>query len=379
MRKNLFNSSITIIFTIFLCLSFIGLSLGMTSKIDNTELRQLNEFPKINSGIKPSEFPKKFEDFYNDSFGLRNILLEVYRRILGKVFNQVLVDKNVIKTDKDWYFHNEARYVKPNYKYYYDHIIFSDKQLAAISDIFLAEKNYLDQKNIRYLYVIVPDKEAVYPEYYPFPNFINANIQASQILSALNKKGIPTLFLGPQMIETKKTTDILIYQKQDPHWDQLGAFFAYQAIVNKLKEYFPGIESLQLSDFDIKINSDDPNREYDSKTLKPLIKTPNEVAEKVEHVESVGFYDKEDVLNKINKINKVIVYGDSFFYPQPWPYTGGALYFLKNNFKNTIVFGLSNSELDKKLIEKEKPDIFIRETIQRNLYRLIDRLPADLR
>lgn len=375
--KIFFNTAITIIFTIFLSLSFIGLSLGMTSKIDNTEWRELNEFPKINSGIKLSEFPKKFGDFYNDQFGFRNILLQAYAAILGKVFNQSLVDKSVIRTDKDWYFHNEARYVKPNYKYYYDRIIFSDKQLAAISDIFLAEKNYLDQKNIRYLYVIVPDKEVVYPEYYPFPNFINANIQTAQIINALNKKGIPTLFLGPQMIEAKKTTDILLYLKEDAHWNQLGAFFGYQAVINKLKEYFPSIETLQLSDFNIKINSDDPNREYDLNRIKSLIKTPNEATEK--KADSVGFYDKEDVLSKINKINKVIIYGDSFFYPGEWPYTGGALYFLKNNFKNTEAFLLSIGELDKELIEKEKPDIFIRETVQRNLYRLIDRLPADLR
>lgn len=377
MKKNLFNTAITIIFTIFLSLSFIGLSLGMTSKIDNTEWRQLNEFPKINSGIKLSQFPKKFEDFYNDNFGFRNILLNVSATIMFKVFNQSPVDKYSIKTDKDWYFHNEARYVKPNYKYYYDHIIFSDKQLAAISDIFLAEKIFLDQKNIRYLYVIVPDKEVVYPEYYPFPNFINANIQTSQILSALNKRGIPTLFLGSQMIEAKKATDLLVYQKHDPHWNQLGAFFGYQAVVNKLKEYFPSIESLQLSDFNITIKSDDPKRKYDLNTLKSLIKTPNEATE--EKDEQVGFYDKEDVPSKLNKINKVIVYGDSFFRPGVWPYTGGVLYFLKNNFKNTEVFLLSIGKLDKTLIEKEKPDIFIRETVQRNLYRLIDDLPADLR
>lgn len=377
MKKNLFNITITIIFIIFLSTSFIGLLLSISKKIDGTEWQALSKFPKVYDGITISEFPKKFEDFYNNKFGIRMILLRLYATILSGVFNQSLVDKSVIRADNDWYFHNEARYVKPDYKYFYDHIIFSDKQLDAISDLFLNEKKYLDRHNIRYLYVIVPDKEVVYPNYYPYPDFINASIQTSQILNALNKKGIPTLFLGPQMREAQKTTETLLYYTQDTHWNQLGAFFGYQAVVNKLKNYFPGMEPMQLADFNIKIESNGPKRDYDLNRIKSLIKTSDTSSEK--RADAVGFYDKEEALSQLNKINKVIVYDDSFFEPGPYPYTGGALYFLKNHFQDTKVFLLSIGEIDKPFFEKEKPDLFIRETVQRNLYKIIDRLPTDLR
>lgn len=365
MKNNLyFNVIITVIFIFFLNLSFIGLSLGITSEKDITEWRKLAEFPKINFKQEINEFPKKFENFYNDKFGFRYILLNLNATIYNEIFKKSPVI-NIIRTDKDWYFHNEARFIAPNYSIYYNNIIFSDQQLADIGDIFLRDKKFLDQNNIHYLFVIVPDKEVIYPEYYPYPSFINANIQLSQILSTLNKRGIPTLFLGPQLIEAKKSTDIPIYMRQDSHWNSLGAFFGYQSVINSLKEYFPSIESLQLSDFNIAINSIELTERYDLNRLKSLIKTPKESTEL-----EINFKMKDNALYKIHKINKAIIYSDSFFHGDPQKdYTRGSMHFLKFHFKDMIhvdgrLWGSAKPE-----IEKERPDIVIREIIQRDLYR----------
>lgn len=372
--KNIFFNVITaIMFIFFLSLSFIGLFFGITSKQENTEWRKLAEFPKINSKIKINEFPKKFDLFFNDNFGFRNILLRADATIAFELFKKSPVAA-VIRTDKDWYFHNEARFTAPDYKLYYHHIIFSEHQLAAIGDFFLAEKKWLDQKNIPYLFVIIPDKEVIYPEYYPYPNFINANIQLSQILSSLDKRGIQTLFLGPQMIKAKKSIDIPIYTRQDAHWNSLGAFFGYQAVINRLKEYFPGIESLQLSDFNIAINSVELKKGYDLNRLKSLIKNPNESIEPI-----IDFKVKDNVADKINKIGKVIIYGDSYFLGDPYKdYIGGSMYYLKYNFKDMIYAHDSLWGVEKSKIEKEQPDIVIREIIQRNLYKSFGPSGADI-
>lgn len=363
MKKYLFNIITTTIFIFFLSISFIGLFFGMTSKKDNTEWRKLAEFPKINSRIMVPEFPKLFELYYNDSFGFRNILLSLNATIAIKLFKKSPV-ANIIRTDRDWYFHNEARYVAPDYKIFYQNIIFSDQQLAALGETFLSDKKFLDQKSIPYLFVIVPDKEVVYPEYYPYPSFINTSIQLSQILKVLNEKGISTLFLGPQLIEAKESVNVPIYIRQDSHWNSLGAFFGYQSVINRLKEYFPNTESLRLSDFDTTINSIE---RYDLYRLNSLIKTPNDSKE----IE-MDFKVKDDALYKIHKIDKAIIYSDSFFHGDyPKGYIGGSMYFLKYHFKNMIhVDGILWGSAKQK-IEKEHPDIVIREIIQRNLYRFI--------
>lgn len=364
MKKNIFNVILTIVFIIFLSLSFIGLFFGITSPEDNTEWRRLAEFPKINSDMKLNEFPKKFELFFNDNFGFRNILLIINATIGFELFKKSPVAA-VIRTDKGWYFHNEARFMAPGYKMYYDHIIFSDKQLSAIGNIFLSEKKWLDQQNIPYLFVIVPDKEVLYPEFYPYPKFINAQIQLSQILSILNKQGVPTLYLGPQIMEAKKSTDKTLFYRQDAHWNSLGAFYGYQALMQKLKEYFPGIESLQLSDFNIITNSPEPKKGYDLNRLKSIIKNPDESTEP-----AIDLKLKDGALAKIKKIEKAVIYADSYFIGRGGrDYLGGSLNYLRYNIKNMIVINDPLWGLEHLKIEKEKPDLVIREIIQRNLYK----------
>lgn len=345
-----------LIFMIFLSLSFIGLSLGMTSKIDNTEWRRMAEFPKINSKMKFSQFPGRFEQFYKDNFGFRNILLRFYGTITFELFKKSPVEA-IIRTEKDWYFHNEAR-VSRNYKGYYDYILFSEKQLETMSNYFLSEKKWLEEKNIHYLFVVVPDKEVIYSEYYPYPNNINANIQLQQILGSLEKKGVEPLFLGPQIKEAKGLTDIPIYYRQDSHWNSLGAFFGYQAVMERLKDFFPDMEILQLSDFDVVINSKELEKGYDLHRLKSLIS--NELIEP-----TIDINLKEGV--KPKKIGKVILYADSFFLGDPHrDYLGGSAYFLRYNFPDIIVDN-SHQGFNREEVEKEQPVLVIRETIQRSL------------
>ncbi len=362
MKKNLFNIILTAVFIFFLSLSFIGLFLGMTSKIDNTEWRRLAQFPVINDKMKIDEFPKKFEQFYNDNFGFRNILLILDATIEFELFKKSPVAA-VIRTANGWYFHNEARFMAPAYKYYYHHITLSNKLLSWIGDNFLDEKKYLDGRRIPYLFVVVPDKEIVYPEYFPYPNFINSNIQLSLILNALKKREIPVLYLGSQIVDTKKNTDIPLYWKEDAHWNSFGAFIGYQAIISRLKDHFPNIDSLQLSDFNISINSQITNA-HDLNRLKSLIHGSDNSKEPI-----VNFTLKDGVLSRINKINKVLIYADSYFVGAPPEYIGGAMYFLKYHFDNIILHNDPLWGLEKTKVEEEKPDLVIREIIQRNLYK----------
>lgn len=364
--KSFFNIFTAIMFAAFLNLSLAGFYLGITSKIDNTEWRKLSEFPVITPEMKISQFPKAFEAFYNDNFGFRNILLQLNATIAYDIFKKSPV-VNIIKTDKNWYFHNEPRFIAPNYKFWYDHILFSDRELSAIGDYILAEKEWLAERKIPYLFIIVPDKEVVYPEYYPYPNFLNANIQVARIMDALNKREVLNLFLGPQLIKDKKLTDVPLYLKLDSHWNLLGAFFGYQIIINRLKEYFPSTESLQLTDFDMVLNSVDLKQGYDLHRLKSLIKGNDDAAETI-----IDFNIKKGAADKINRIGKAYLYADSFFIGDPArDNIGGAMYFLKYNFNQMIIGNDSLWPLDKATIEKEKPDIVIREVIQRNLYKYI--------
>lgn len=372
MKINKIFSLITLlVFIFFLCLSSLGMFLGTNSKAANIEWRKLAEFPKINPKMKFSEFPKQFELFFNDNFGFRYFLLSLNTTIMFNLFKEVLGSNTIVGTN-GWLFHNEAHATQHSYKYWYDHFILSGQEVDRISNYFLTEKKWLDKRGIGYLFVIVPDKEQIYPEYYPYPEFINSNIQLSQILESLDKKGVPNLYLKSKLIEAKQIINQPLYCTQDTHWNMFGAFFGYQAIMEKLKEQNSNIESLNLSDFDITVSQGDSTVQYDLYRLKSLTNKPTEYIEPV-----ITFKLKDNSFDEIKKINLALIYGDSFLLSTNRTNSGGynfggLTFFLENNFNKIMTPLPSSAQLDKVEIEKDHPDIFIREIIQRNIYQFIE-------
>lgn len=364
MKINKIFSLITLlIFIFFLCLSSLGMFLGINSKAVNTEWRKLAEFPKINPKMKFSEFPKQFELFFNDNFGFRYFLLSLNTTIMFSLFKEVLESTTIVGTN-GWFFHNEAHAIQHSYKYWYNHFILSDQEVDKISNYFLAEKKWLDKRGIGYLFVVVPDKEQIYPEYYPYPEFINSNIQLFQILESLDKKGVPNLYLKSNLIKAKQIINQPLYFKQDTHWNIFGAFFAYQAIMEKLKEQNPDIESFNLSDFDISVSQGDSTVQYDLYRLKSLIN------DSTKDFKPLITKLKNNSSGKIKNKNRALIYGDSFL-------LGGSdfvglSFFLENSFNKIKTPLASTAPLDKAEVEKDHPDIFIREIIQRNIYQFID-------
>lgn len=213
--------------------------------------------------------------------------------------------------------------------------------------------------------VIVPDKEVIYPDYFPFNNFINANIQLAQIQEAINKAGVKTLYLKPQLIEARKSSQLSIYYRQDAHWNSLGAFFGYQAVIKELSEYFPNLQSLEQSDFDIKIDALELPNGFDLNRLKSLI---GELKDSDEPV--LEFKIKNEALEKLSKLDNIFVYADSYFVGDVGRnYAGGLLHYLRYHFKKMVVSNDPLWGLQKDKIEKEKPDLVIRGIVQRSLYK----------
>ncbi len=359
-----FNLVYLVIFIVFLSMSSIGMYLRITSNTEETEWRKLTEFPKVNAEMEISKFPKKFEQFYNDNFGFRDFLLHIDATIKKSLLKVPV--QNEIAGKMNWFFFNEAKDSYHDFKSFYSHIIFSNQELNRIANVLQADKDWLAQKNIPYLFVIVPDKEVVYPEFYPYPNYINSNIQLAQILDVLDRKtSVSYLYLGPQLIAAKKIVDAPLYFKYDNHWNHMGAFFGYQAVINKIKKDFPYNESLQLSDFNLSIVKQSGAEKFDLNRLRSLLED-NATGDV-----DIDLHIKDSAIEGINKINKALILDDSFFGNASYENIGGSIHFLKYNFNKIISIENPFSALDRSQVEKEQPDIVIRETIQRNAYRLI--------
>lgn len=297
----IYYSAIILIFFLFLLSPIAGSFLGISSQIDNTERRKLSPIPTL-SLQELSSFPKKFEDFFRDNFGFRNLMIKAYSTIKLQLLNstpnyergfRVIIGKN------GWLFLNPVP--GDHLKNFYKNVDFTPTQLAAVKNYLEEDKRKLAEKNIPYFVVIVPDKEAVYTEYYPYPNQIITSRRLDQLVSYLaNNSTVDFLDLRQPLINAKDKFPA--YYHTDTHWNNYGAFIAYQEIIRRLTKYYPNISTPQLSDFEVTLQ----NYKISVGDLGNYL----HLTEKYQDF-GVKFKLKNTQLTK-TKLSSVIVYGDSF-------------------------------------------------------------------
>jgi hypothetical protein len=134
------------------------------------------------------------------------------------------------------------------------------------------------------------------------------------------------------------------------HWNSYGSYFAYSEIMNRLKNYFPGVEAYPISDYAEK--ADNTTVAGD---LAKLIMMEDNYKEKR--------FGLEIVEGKVNaqkvKIPSAIIYCDSFY--------GGIGPFLSQHFDRIAAsqHDAVNGSFDEHTIEMEKPDIVIYIMVER--------------
>jgi alginate O-acetyltransferase complex protein AlgJ len=100
------------------------------------------------------------------------------------------------------------------------------------------------------LLVAAPYKNTVYPEKVPSEiTQIGETSQLDQILDCITKQtSIRVLDLRPALLAAKNDTQI--YYATDTHWNDLGGFVAYQAILEVLAQSYPELSPHPISDFE---------------------------------------------------------------------------------------------------------------------------------
>jgi hypothetical protein len=250
----------------------------------------------------------------------------------------------------------------------------------------LAKRVELQYKNIKevspdttLLYFIAPDHCTIYPETLP-DRFRDAYISApTSALKQLTEyfEGSDIIFLDPTeylMGYKENEFDSTIYQKTDSHWNELGAFYGYTYLMNKIAERFPAAAPKPLSDFNVFKQSIpggdllnalginlDINREVcifvRPETFTSSLKHEKDFRMNFENIWSselrkYEFDDREDMPT-------AIMYRDSF--------STNLMQFMVENFRKIEFVNMWNYSIDIKEIEREQPDYVIIESVQRSI------------
>ena len=373
------NSRIDIV---FFCTIMAAMFLPITKinhdKISVQENRTLAKYkPFIKNGKLNFNYGRDFENWFNDRFNHREWLIALNSK-LNLFLNRKLQSETALQGKDNWLFTTRWNSVAM----FENRNLFTDSELNKIKQNMLALQNWAQKHQIHFYILLVPDKESIYGEYYPEGHKKQNTISRLQQTTDYLRKNtdIPILSVYEPLMAQKKNH--IVFYKTGTHWNLRGAYIGYQEMMKNLQQDFPQLKILQESDFNIvpKVEADidiasalgvdaykafpKEDLTYENFELKQTNTTQQHTfLNKKKRIEEYSY-----VSNLPEMTLKAVFLADSQFLRLNW-YTA-------ESFKDMKHFYVGYGRMyDLPYISQEiidfKPDIFVLETGERMLERLL--------
>ena len=217
------------------------------------EKRLLNTFPKWSApGVSPKAYLGGIEAWFNDRFGFRKRLVRLHSKWKRDLFKDSSLADVIVGRD-GWLFYGGGRMID-NHR---GTSLFSTNDLRAWQELLEARRDWLARRGIRYLFVVAPNKESIYPE--QLPEWLatpGSTRKLDQFIAHMRAHStVEVLDLRPALLEAKRAGRV--YLLTDSHWNALGTFAGYQAVVRAIRRQWPGLEPLPLEAFGQSIEDTD--------------------------------------------------------------------------------------------------------------------------
>ncbi|MBW2390992.1 MAG: hypothetical protein JRG89_21525, partial [Deltaproteobacteria bacterium] len=251
-------------------------------------------------------------------------------------------------------------------------------QLETWRRVLEARRDWLAERGIAFVLVLVPNKHQIYPEFMPdgLPR-IGVEEQHAQLAGYLAEHStVQVVDLMPSLLEAKRSQRV--YHRTDTHWNDLGAYLAYRKILEAVALALPQyaevlrpveVELERYTDKGIGLTSmiglSDVYREEvlqlvqldpQSQILMDM-KKPYKVLEREQRPLAHGVPGAA--------LPRAVVFRDSF--------ANALIPFLSENFRRVLY--VWTRDVEARFVEREKPDI----VIQQVAGRLLDRTPIGIR
>lgn len=343
---------IIILFLLFIIFPEINRQLLLIPDIPSTEQRTLAPRPVFDNETF-DEYIKKFDLFYNDHFGFRIRLVAANTWLHVKLFG-IFGRWGIIIGKNGWLFFSEHEQANRNaLSGWQGYNPYSLKELSAIQSNLEAENMWFNKQNISFLIFPSPDKNSIYPEYLPWPyNTKVGPSRQAQIFEHMKlHSNVELVDVRQPLFTAKELNQLYTFFKTDTHWNNFGAFIAYQEIMERLLTVYPQFIPYSLEDFYLDRNL---KRTGDMARMGQF-----DVSNLLEH----QLVLKPNVTNNKTgpKLAKLLIFGDSFsefFFKDYLSLHFNEILFIYGVRSATTVF-------DKTFILNYRPNVVIFESVER--------------
>ena len=201
-----------------LCMMPFSKSADLENTSDKLSFPKLMEEGKINTS-----FSEQLDNYMNKKLPARSKLLNAADSLTGGVFGAKTA--NVIPGKEGWLFYGgtEDNYIDRN-------AMTEDELRSAVVTLSLIQEN-VQSKGGSFVFVPMPNKNEIYPEYMPSRYIKAEKNDLSRLMEKLGQSDVNFLDMKQVLLDNKS---LGIYHKNDSHWNYLGAFIGYDAIMNAL-------------------------------------------------------------------------------------------------------------------------------------------------
>ena len=344
---------------------FLPLGLTHNRKESVTEKRRLADFPKLEWSPKAlTEFPSQFDLFFKDHFGLREQLTQIYS--LYSVLLKSSSNPKVMIGVDDWLFYvnpgegNSLEDYRQN-----DPLTLDELRNWKIG---LEEKHvWLKQQGILYLFIVMPDKHSIYPEYMPeHIRQVGMQTRLDQLIDYMKYSEVPVLDLRPTLLQAKQQGQI--FYKTDTHWNDFGAAIAQHEILRAIQKFYPNLNPRNYSWQDFRLTeyksgdiANMLNISYFLKEMVPELRQPLPICD--QHIVEMHPEDQMKATfftDCRTDSPRVLIFRDSFF-------TALQPYISQHFAKTVYVWEWPDLNLIKKYQQSNQPNIVIEARVERHL------------
>ena len=212
----------------------------------NYEKRTLASKP-IFMSTNINEYPKKYEEYFNDYLSFRNELVKL------KNLNDIFMFKNIFSRrvllgKYKWLFFKDANLTE---KYIgIEKYNFTEKELKIAKNNLIHFRDELKKKNIDFILMLCPDKQFIYSEYMPDYIKRKSTKNDTDIFVEYIKNNTDIKVVYPKEELLKYKDKYQLYYKYDTHWNNLGAYIGYSELMKSFGIYIDDIDNVDIKDFD---------------------------------------------------------------------------------------------------------------------------------
>jgi len=237
------HTSLSIAFCVCIAAPLLSALVQPNLRFSKAEQRSLAEIPVSPTTLGAlKDYPTEFTRYYSDRFGFREILTKQYFKLTRGIDSRTATG-DVTFGANDWMFLGR---LAPGYNKFNDPMgdavhqnLYTETELSAFGKGIDQVNDWLQKRDIKYLYAIAPNKHTIYfdqlPSYIKKKGPVSATDQIYQYLS--DHTDVETVDLRAALIRDRQPHDL--YYKTDTHWNMLGANIAQYELVKKVATMFP--------------------------------------------------------------------------------------------------------------------------------------------